>query len=356
MGLKELRAQIDKLDEDIVKLLNKRAEVVKRIGELKNKARRGVYSPEREKQIYDRICSLNKGPLPDRVLKAIYREIMSGSLSLEKAIKICYLGPSGTFTHQAAKSKFGESVEYVPVKSIDEVFGEVAIGRADYGVVPVENSTEGNVGETLHMFMDTDLKICSEILLRIHHNLMARCKFEQIKKVYSRPQVFGQCKAWLSNNMPNVELCSASSTTQAAQLARSERYSAAIAHEEAARIYGLEILRHHIEDSPHNATRFLVLGHEIPKPTGADKTSIICSIRNRPGALVEILMPFKEHNINLTQVVPWPSKRRAWDYCFFIDFEGHHTNRKISKALREVEEKCTEMKILGSYPRATEES
>ena len=355
MSLNDFRAKIDALDAQIVEALNERAAVAAEIGRWKQKNGVPIYSPQRERKVYEKVLGLNGGPLQDSALRAIYREIMSGALALEKPLTICYLGPDGTFTHQAALGKFGASVEYHPAKSIDSVFTEVAMARADYGVVPIENTTEGSVSDTLDMFIDTKLQICSEILLPIHHNLMAKCRLHEIERVYSKPQVYGQCKTWLQNYLANVPKVDVDSTTRAAQIARDEAHAAAIAHREAAHLYELEILADHIEDHPHNATRFFVLGKDMPGPTGSDKTSIMCFLKNRAGALVEILLPFKEHDVNLTQLVPWPTKRRAWDYCFFIDLEGHCEDTLVKKTLAELEELCVEMKILGSYPKAEAE-
>jgi len=352
VSLDDLRAKIDALDAQIVKLLNERARVVSEVGRFKRKEDIAIYSPQRERQVYEKVRALNTGPLQEKSLQEIYREIMSASLALEKPLRICYLGPDGTFTHQAARNKFGGSVEYFPVHSIDEVFTEISMTRADYGVVPIENSTEGSVSDTLDMFIDTDLHVCAEILLPVHHNLMAKCKLDEIKRVYSKPQVFGQCKTWLQNNLSGIPQVDIGSTTQAAEIARDEPCVAAIAHAEAAHLYDLNILCEHIEDHPHNATRFFVLGGTIPGPTNRDKTSIMCSIKNRAGALVDLLLPFKEDGVNLTQLVPWPTKRRAWDYCFFIDLEGHCEDETIRKVLNEVDDLCMEMKILGSYPMA----
>jgi chorismate mutase/prephenate dehydratase len=352
--LDQLRGKIDALDAKIVQLINERAKVVGEIAKVKRANNAQIYVPEREKAVYDKVKDLSKGPFPQEALLAVYRELMSGSLALERRLRISYLGPDASFTHQAARLKFGSSVEYGAVLGIDSVFEEVTAGRADYGVAPIENSTEGSISDTLDMLIESPLKICGEILLGVHHNLMAACTREEIKKVYSKGQAIAQCKAWLASNLPNVELVDVGSTTQAAQLAKNERGAAAIAHEEAARIYGLEILGNRIEDSPHNSTRFVVLSRTYPGRTGADKSSIMCSIKNRPGALVDILLPFKDRDINLTQVVPWPSKKRAWDYYFFIDFEGHCQDDHVASAVRRVEELCAELRILGSYPRASQ--
>jgi len=351
-SLDQLRAEIDALDAKIVELINERAKVVSQIGKLKKVNNAQVYVPEREKAVYDRVSALSKGPFPKEALLAVYREIMSGALALEKRMRICYLGPDASFTHQAARLKFGSSVEYAPVLGIDAVFDEVAAGRADYGVVPIENSTEGSVSDTLDKFIESPLKICGEILLPIHHNLIAVCKREGIKKVYSKGTALAQCKAWLASNLPAAALVDVGSTTQAAQIAKKERGAAAVAHEEAARTYGLDIIARCIEDSPHNATRFVVLSRTGAGRTGSDKSSVMCAIKNRPGALVDILIPFKANQINLTQVVPWPSKKRAWDYFFFIDFDGHCAEAHVAATLRIVEELCKELRILGSYPKA----
>jgi len=352
-SLDQLRAAIDALDAKIVEFINARAQVVAEIGKIKKAKNAEVYVPEREKAVYDKVAALSRGPFPKEALVAVYREIMSGSLAMEKRVRISYLGPDASFSHQAARLKFGSSVEYAPVLGIDAVFGEVQAGRVDYGVVPIENSTEGSISDTLDRLIESSLKICGEILLAIHHNLIAACKREEIKKVYSKGTVLAQCKAWLASNLPTAALVDVGSTTQAAQIAKKERGAAAVAHEEAARTYGLDIIASGIEDSPHNATRFVVLSRQDAGRTSSDKSSIMCAIKNRPGALVDLLLPFKANQINLTQVVPWPSKKQAWDYFFFIDFEGHRTEAHIAATLRLVEEMCKEVRILGSYPKAT---
>lgn len=350
MALKDLRKRIDRLDEKIVDLINKRAEIALKIGGVKKKLGREVYAPDREKDIYRRIKTLNKGPLPVSALRAIFREIMSGALSLEKRLTIAYLGPPATNAHAASMLKFGNSVEYVPAESIADAFAYVERGHADHAVVPIENSIEGAVNYTLDMFIDSNLKICSEILTDISHHLVGTGPKNKIRRIYSHPQVFGQCRNWLAVNFPKAELVEVSSTSKAAERARGDQTSAAIASELAASLNGLKVLERFIEDSAHNITRFLVVGKSIPKKTGHDKTSIMISIKDRVGALHDTLMPFKKNRINLTKIESRPSKRKAWHYYFFIDLLGHYRDAKVKKALRELEEHCEFVKLLGSYP------
>lgn len=330
--------------------MNSRAGLSLRIGRLKAKANKSVYSPDRERVVYDRIAAQSRGPLSADALSAIYREIMSGCLALEKPVKIAYMGPPASFSNIAALKKFGSSVKYAPVNSITEVFAEVEHGRCDYGVVPIENSIEGAVNYTLDMFMESDIKICSEISIEVSHNLLAKCGIREIKKVYSHPQVFGQCRMWLESNLPHAELVEVSSTTRAAEIAVKERGAAAIGSRLAADCYGLNVLASSIEDSSHNMTRFLVIGNVESRPTGRDKTSIMFSVRDKIGALHDMLVPFKRNRINLTKIESRPSKKKAWDYCFFVDMIGHHEEKKIKKALEGLESVCDNMKILGSYP------
>jgi chorismate mutase/prephenate dehydratase len=352
MEIAQLRKRIDTVDQKIVEFLNRRAELILEIGKLKKKTRESVYVPDRERQVYERVARMNKGPLAADAIKAIYREIMSSALSLEKLIRIAYLGPPATFTHIAAMHKFGSQVQYLDCKSISDVFIEVEKANADYGVVPIENSIEGAVNHTLDMFIDSDLKVCSEVSLEIEHNLLANCRKHQIKKVYSNPQVFGQCRIWLESNLPRVELAEVSSTTRAAEIASREKFSAAIASDLAARSYGLKILASSIEDSPHNVTRFLIIGKTIVRPTGKDRTSIMFSIKDRVGALHDMLVPFKKYKINLTKIESRPSKRKPWEYYFFVDLVGHSQDRKIKLAIEELERSCSYFKLLGSYPIA----
>ncbi|MDR4505795.1 MAG: prephenate dehydratase [Candidatus Scalindua sp.] len=350
MDLKKLRGKIDLLDMKIVELLNERAHVVTEIGEIKKVTNAKVYAPEREKQVYDKIVANNKGPLSDKCIMSIYRELMAGSIALEKPLKVAYLGPEGTFSYFAAQAKFGHAVEYVSLSGIEAVFKEVVKKRTDYGVVPIENSTEGGIRETLSMFTECDVKVCAEIVMPIHHYLMANCAIDKIKKIYSKSQVFSQCKMWLSDNFKKVDLLDVGSTAEAVAIAVREPNSAAIAHSEMAELYGIKTLRQNIEDSPNNVTRFFVLSSDFPPSTGRDKTAIMCYIKNEIGALHKILEPFRAHNINLTDIEPLPTKKKVWDYCFYIDFMGHATDENVRKTLLEVNKTCIDLKIIGSFP------
>ncbi|OIO37453.1 MAG: prephenate dehydratase, partial [Candidatus Omnitrophica bacterium CG1_02_49_10] len=300
---------------------------------------------------YKTIESLNKGPLKNSTLKAVYREIMSGSLNIEKPLKIAYLGPQATFTHLASLKKFGSSVTYVDCSNITDVFLDVEKGNADYGVVPIENSTEGVINHTLDMFIDSDLKVCSEVILDIAHSLLGKCARGRIKRVYSKREVFGQCRMWLEANLAGRDLIEVSSTTKAAELASKDRLGAAIASSLAAERYKLKVLADSIQDSSHNITRFLVIGKTIAKPTGNDKTSVMFSVNDKIGALHDMLVPFKKYHINLTKIESRPSKKKAWEYYFFVDMIGHSESSKVKKALLSLKKRCSYIKILGSYPK-----
>ena len=350
MRLKTLRRQIDNLDKKIIRLLNQRANTTLNITNLKRKQGQGIYSPDREREVLKKITAVSKGLLSPKALEAIYREIMSCSLSLDKPLTVAYLGPEATFTHLAALKRFGSQIKYIACNSIAGVFLEVERDTADYGVVPIENSVEGAVTHTLDMFVDSELKICAQVILDISHNLLANCAKERIKQLYSNPQVFGQCNMWLQKNLPLVDKIEVSSTTRAAQLAAREKNSACIASLLAAKIYKLKVIARDIEDSPHNITRFLVIGKTDVPQTGEDKTSVMFSIKDSVGALHDMLMPFKKYRINLTKIESRPSKKKAWDYYFFVDLQGHWDEPRVKKALLELENKCTFLKILGSYP------
>ncbi len=353
MTLSDLRKKIDELDSRLIALLNERADLVHEVGLLKKRDGLAIYAPEREEQLLQALVKKSKGRLPEAAIRAIYREIMSASFALEKPLTIAYLGPEATWSHQAARQKFGASVDYAAQSSIAEVFNVVTRGKADYGVVPIENSTEGAVNYTLDVFMDSELKICAQFSLKIENNLIAKIPHEEIRKVYSHPQVFGQCRQWLRHNLPHVDLIEVASTTHAAELAAKEPHAAAIAGQMAAEVYGLKVLDPSIQDSANNTTRFLVVGHNTCPQTGNDKTSLMFCVQDKPGALFSAIEPFKQLKINMSKIESRPSKRKAWEYFFFVDVEGHAQDEMLQKALSELEKHCTFVKILGSYPKAS---
>lgn len=352
----KLRKRIDQIDNSILSSINERADITMEIGKLKSKSAKPVFSPVREAQVYNRLIKANKtkkGSLSEKYIRSIYREIMSGSLALQTPLMVAYLGPEATFTHIAALDKFGKSLDYLECKSIAEVFTEVERGRASYGVVPIENSIEGAVNHTLDMFVDSDLKICSEAYLHIQHNLLSKHKeISYIKRVYSHQQVFAQCRIWLEKTLPGAKLVSYASTTEAAMVAAQGKGRAAIASRLAAERYGLNILARSIEDSPHNITRFLVIGKQQEEPTKSDKTSIVFSMKDRSGALHDVLTPFKRNKVNLTKIESRPSKTKAWKYYFFVDMEGHIKDKRLRQSLKQLEKHCNYFKLLGSYPTA----
>ncbi|OGW80081.1 MAG: chorismate mutase, partial [Omnitrophica bacterium GWA2_52_8] len=309
-NLPEIRKKIDQIDQKIIDLLNERTVLAVEVGKVKTEAGKGIYAPDRESEIYGKIDREARGPMPKAALKAIYREIMSASISLEKPVQVAYLGPEATFTHLASLSKFGSSVSFVPCGTINQVFQEVERGNADYGVIPIENSIEGAVNHTLDMFFESDLKICSEILFPITHCLMSQANKKDIKRIYSKPEVFGQCRNWLERNMAGVELVDSASTTSAAQKAQKEDAAAAIGSKLAATIYNLPILAESIQDFSSNITRFLVIARQLPPPTRYDKTSILVSIKDKVGALFELLQPFRKHRVNMTKIESRPSKKK----------------------------------------------
>jgi len=354
MSLEELRNQINELDHRLVKLLNERARIVVEIGKLKNKTGGQIYAPDRERKVFEKIVKSNEGPLPDKCLVAIWRELMSGSFALERPLRIGYLGPDGSFTHTAAMLKFGQSVEYESLVDIRSIFDEVSKGHCDLGLVPIENSTGGGVIETLDALIDSDVKVCSEVLMAVHHNLLANCSLEEIEKIYSKPEVFVQCRNWLSATFKEAQTIPVASSAKAAQMTADEPKAAAIGSAVAAELYGLKIVCKNIEDIASNITRFLVIGREDAKPTGEDKTAILFSTAHKAGALADVLDVFKKYNINLTNIESRPSKKRQWEYYFFVDFIGHRTDEHVQKGLEESRKHCLQLSILGSFPRATE--
>ncbi len=354
MPLDKFRNRIDQIDKQLVELLNERAKVVVEIGEVKGKTGGQIYAPDREKQVIDSILKSNKGPLPDKCLTAIWRELMSGSFALERPLRIGYLGPRGSFSHTAAMLKFGQSVEYEPLADIMSIFDEVSKGHCDLGLAPIENSTGGGVIETLDALIESNIKIRAEVLMTIHHNLLANCSLENVQKIYSKPEVFTQCRNWLSATFKEAKTISVASTARAAQMAADEPDAAAIGSKIAAEIYGLKIVCENIEDIANNITRFLVLSREDARPTGEDKTAILFSTAHKAGALSDVLDVFKKFEINLTNIESRPSKKRQWEYYFFVDYLGHRTAENVQKGMDEARKHCLQLSILGSFPRATE--
>jgi chorismate mutase/prephenate dehydratase len=351
--IQELRKKIDELDDKIVDLLNERARIVIEVGNIKKSEKLDFHAPARERQILERLLSRNKGPFPSDTLKAVYREILSSSLSLERPLRVAYLGPRATFTHMAGMQQFGLAAQYLPVETIKDVFSEVERGRTDFGVVPVENSTEGVVNYTLDMFIDSDLKIYAEIKLEVSQNLMNKSgKIEDITRIYTHPQVPGQCREWMEKNMSGVPVLNAPSTAKAAEMAADDPTAGAIASETAAVLYGLQIVGKSIQDNTNNYTRFLVIAAKSPRKTGRDKTSIMFSIKDKVGALYTMLAPFAESGINLTRLDARPSGRKVWDYVFFLDMVGHIEEDKVSHAIEQLKKDCLFLKVLGSYPRS----
>ena len=353
MDLDDWRSRINELDKQILNLLNQRTAAVLRIGELKRQQELPYYVPERESEIVERLLHLNAGPFPAEGIRAVWREIFSASLALEHPLTVAYLGPPATFAHQAAVVRFGSSARFAPERSIADVFDTVEKGRAEFGIVPVENSTEGSVNVTLDRLMDSDLLITGEILLDVVHHLLSRASnVDQIRTAVSHPQALAQCRQWLAANLPDAATEEVSSTAAAAERAALDPAVAAIASELAARLYDLPILRARIEDNLYNSTRFLVVGRHPMPPSGKDKTSILCSIKHEVGALATFLEPFARHGLNLTKIESRPTKRRPWEYVFFVDFEGHQGSPPVQTALAEVRERCLFLKVLGSYPTA----
>lgn len=349
--LEKMRSEIDAVDSQILKFLNKRANIAIKIADIKRTSSMKFHSPERERAIVERITAINNGPFPNDALKVIFREIISASLSLEEPLKVAYLGPEGTFTNLASLRYFGSSHSYVPVHSIKDVFDIAESSKVSYGVVPIENSNEGVVSYTLDMFMDYDLKIAAEVMLEVSHNLLSKSGDKtKVKKIYSHPQATAQCRSWLELNMPEAAILESTSTARAAELAAKDEDAAAIASEIAARLYDLKFIERHIEDKRNNYTRFLIIAKDYPSKTGRDKTSILFSVKDKPGSLYDVLFHFKKAKINLTKIESRPSKRRAWEYIFFVDMEGHIEDKKVRKAIEGIKDKSLYLKHLGSYP------
>lgn len=354
-SLQELRTQIDDIDDRLLRLISERARCAQQVAEVKASAGdTGFYRPEREAQVLRRVMEKNPGPLNNEDMALLFREIMSVCLALEKPISVAYLGPEGTFTQEAVLKHFGQSALCLPMFAIDEVFREVDAGAASYGVVPVENSTEGVVNHTLDSFIDSSLKICGEVELRIHQNFLVgpNTDINKITRVYSHAQSLAQCRKWLDAHYPKLDRIAVSSNAEAAKMVIGEWNSAAIAGDMAVKLYGLKRLREKIEDRPDNSTRFLVIGRDDVPPSGDDKTSVIVSTKNEPGALFNLLGPLRDYDIDMTRLETRPSPIGKWNYLFFIDFKGHQSQDNVLAALAALKEKAADVKVLGSYPRA----
>lgn len=355
--LLKLRNEIDSIDQQIQTLVNQRAKCAQRVADVKQAfattdEKVVFYRPEREAQVLRKVMDRNEGPLPAEGVARLFREVMSLCLALEEPMQIAYLGPEGTFTQQAALKHFGHSVNCLSQASIADVFREVEAGGAHYGVVPVENSTEGVVTHTLDSFIDSSLNICGEVALRIHHHFLVTEGSVQPKKVYSHAQSLAQCRQWLDANWPGIERIAVSSNAEAARRASKDNDAAAIASEAAAELYGLQVATANIEDMPDNTTRFLIIGKQETDISGEDKTSLLVASKNEPGALYHVLAPFHEQGVSLTRIETRPSKSGTWNYVFFIDLEGHKNQEKVESAMSLVQQHCTDFKWLGSYPKA----
>jgi chorismate mutase/prephenate dehydratase len=352
-AVRHLRTQIDKLDLNILKLLNERAGCALEIGKFKTDDGADIFSPAREEEVLQHVLEANKGPLDLNCIRTIYRELMSGSRALQRILKVAYLGPEYSFSHLAAIERFGTAIEFLRVGTIASVFEEVNRGHADYGVVPLENSTDGRIADTLDMFTRLpQIKIHAEARLRIHHNLLANCSQPEIRRIYSKPQALSQCRNWLSKNVPHAALVEVASTAVAAELAQREPGAAAVASRQAASRYGLKILFPDIEDFPNNETRFAVIGMEPAAKSGRDRTAVMFQTAHEPGALVDALNVFKQSKINLTWIESFPARTAAakQEYVFFVDFEGHSEDTKVKKTLDLLAKHCEKVVVLGSFP------
>lgn len=350
-ALKQYREQIDRIDDELLRLLNQRAALAQQIGHVKGEG--AVLRPEREAQVLQRLMSSNAGPLPAESVVTLFTEIMSHCRALEAPLAVAYLGPAGTFSEEAAGKRFGQAKQGMPCASIDEVFRKVESGGASYGVVPVENSTEGAVGRTLDLLLQSTLNVCGEIMLPVHQCLLSQeADFAAIQRVFSHPQSLGQCQGWLNTHLPNAERVAVASNAEAAALAAGQPHSAAVAGRQAAAHYSLAVSAENIEDDPRNTTRFLVIGAQAVAPSGRDKTSLIMSAPNRPGAVHDLLAPLARHGVSMTRLESRPARSGLWEYIFFVDIEGHKDEARVAAALAELKQAAAFVKVLGSYPVA----
>jgi chorismate mutase / prephenate dehydratase len=358
-SLASLRHAIDAVDDEVLALLNRRAGLAAEVGRLKSEASPEVlfHAPKREREVLARLEAENGGPFPDAAVRTIFQEIMSACLSLEKPLRVAFLGPEGTFTHLAARHQFGGSSQALPQGTIQAVFQAVERSRADYGVVPVENATEGAVDSTLDAFLDSPLLICAEILLPVDQALLLRPELDLggVRRVYSHPHALGQCRRWLEAHIPQADRIEAPSTSEAARLAREDAEGAAVASELAAELFGLRVAETKIQDLAANATRFLVLGPKSAEPTGRDRTTLLAMAQDGPGALLRLLEPLARRGLNLSRIQSRPTRRKLWEYAFFLDVEGHAEDPLMAEALVELQSACASLKVLGSYPQALTE-
>ncbi len=350
-NLKQFREQIDRIDDELLKLVNERAALAQQIGHVKGNS--AVLRPEREAQVLQRMSVTNSGPLSNQGVIQLFTEIMSQCRALEAPLRVAYLGPRGTFSEAAVMQRFGKASEGLPVDSIDGVFTAVESGAVNYGLVPVENSTEGAIGRTLDLLLNSNLNICGEVLLQVHQCVLSNENdLSLIRKIYSHPQSFGQCQGWLNAHLPNAERNTASSNADAARLAAEESFAAAIAGEQAAEHFKLKVLAQNIEDDARNTTRFLVIGKQEVAPSGKDKTSFVMSAANRPGAVHDLLVPLAQYGVSMTKLESRPSRTGLWEYVFYVDIEGHQADSKVAAALNQLKQIAAFVKVLGSYPVA----
>jgi chorismate mutase/prephenate dehydratase len=349
--LKKYREKIDRIDDELLKLFNQRAGLAQQIGHAKGNG--AVLRPEREAQVLQRMVQANTGPLSNQGVTQLFTEVMSQCRALEAPLRVAYLGPHGTFSEAAAFQRFGQATEGLPVDSIDGVFSAVESGAANYGLVPVENSTEGAIGRTLDLLLNSNLNICGEVLLQVHQCVLSNENdLSLIRKVYSHPQSFGQCQGWLNAHLPHAERITASSNADAARLAAEESFAAAIAGEQAAKHFRLKVLVPNIEDDARNTTRFLVIGKQDVAPSGKDKTSLAMSAANLPGAMHNLLTPFASNGVSMTKMESRPSRTGLWEYVFYVDIEGHQSDAKVATSLAQLKQIASFVKVLGSYPVA----
>jgi len=352
--LNALRQRIDTIDRELVRLLNERAQVVVDVGKVKRDGDAPIYVPHRERAVLEQVRQHNQGPLPDACLEAIWRELMSGSFALEKPLRVGYLGPAGSFTHLAARRKFGASVEYDGLDTIAGIFEEISRGHVDLGLVPIENSGIGGIGETLDAFLDAPVRVYGEVQIGVHHNVLSRGRPDTIRNIYSKPEVFAQCRRWLTVQLTQAERIPVASSSKAAAMAAEDPTAAAIGSSLAAELYSLPILFANVEDNPNNITRFFIISTHSAKPTGDDKTAIMFTTSHKPGALTSVLDVFRDYEINLTHIDKRPSRRVNWEYYFFIDAVGHEQDAKMQAAIEAARTHCLQLTVLGSFPKARE--